>query len=258
LSSGSLAGRIRAFTQDMERAMADETIEWEHGVAHFNSRYPVKYALNYLRLSDPPDTLKAPALIAHAERIMAERNLGHRRVNGWGPDGGPFYEEMGDAGWNRDRLVVMAHDSELRPRPVVEVEAVPFEVLKPSMIAFDTSQDANPNEVATQLAESRSVLLEAADVTFLVARIEDQIAGWCELYVRDGIAQVENVMTFPDFRNRGIASSVVNEALRRGYAAGAEVGFLFADGDDWPKALYEKLGFTTIDHFWEYTQPHDA
>ncbi len=237
--------------------MAQETITWEHGVAHFHSLYPSKYALNYLRLDDP-GTLTVDELIAHCEAIMRPRNLGHRRVNGWGPDGGPFYEEMGEKSWNRDRLIVMAHDTEIRTRPIVDVVELPFDELKPAMVAFDTSEDRNPTEVAVELVESRTAVIEAVDTTFLAARIGDAIGGWCELYVRDDVAQVENVMTFPDYRNRGVASSVVNEALRRAYTGGAEIVFLFADSDDWPKELYEKLGFTIVDHFWEYTQPNDS
>jgi ribosomal protein S18 acetylase RimI-like enzyme len=240
----------------MESAMAQETVEWQHGVAHFHSLYPAKYALNYLRLDDPGD-LTVDELISHAERIMGARQLGHRRVNGWGDGGGPFYEEMGEEGWTRDRLIVMAHGGEIRTRPVVEVVEFSFEDIMPAMIAFDSAEDQNPTEIAVQLVESRAAVMQAVDTTFLAARIDDEIGGYCELYLGDGIAQVENVMTFPDYRNRGIASSVVNEALRRAYAGGAEVAFLFADSDDWPKELYEKLGFTVVDHFWEYTQPSE-
>ncbi|MFP5299092.1 MAG: GNAT family N-acetyltransferase, partial [Actinomycetota bacterium] len=115
------------------------------------------------------------------------------------------------------------------------------------------SQDQNTLEVSEQLANSRRCLLQAADITFLVSRIERQIAGWCEVYVRDSVVQVENVMTFPEFRNRGIASSLVNAGLRLGYSAGADLGFLIADDEDWPKLLYSKLGFAPVGHMHEFT-----
>ena len=67
-----------------------------------------------------------------------------------------------------------------------------------------------------------------------------------ELYVHEGIAQVESVDTLEEFRGRGVARNIVLRAASEGRAAGAEMVFIEADADDWPKQLYERLGFEHV------------
>jgi predicted GNAT family acetyltransferase len=60
------------------------------------------------------------------------------------------------------------------------------------------------------------------------------------------VAQIEDVATLPAFRNRGLARAVVLEAAALARASGAELVFLVADENDWPKDLYGRLGFDQI------------
>lgn len=246
--------RIRAFVSAMEHATATHVEPWERGVAFFNTDYPIKYAFNFLRCDDPMGA-SAAELIDAADRIQGGGGLAHRRVNGFeGMDA--LAAGFKGAGWSASRLTFMVHDGDLRPRGTAAVEEVDLDEFIPAMVRWDITEDNNAPEVAEQLAASRRALLAAADVTFLVSRIEGEIAGWCEVYVRDSVVQVENVMTFSTFRNRGIASSLVNEGLRLGYSKGAGLGFLIADDEDWPKELYSKLGFSQAGLMWEYTLAH--
>ena len=50
----------------------------------------------------------------------------------------------------------------------------------------------------------------------------------------------------PAHRGNGYATAVVLRAAREARAEGADLVFLVADGDDWPKELYRKLGFDTV------------
>ena len=58
-------------------------------------------------------------------------------------------------------------------------------------------------------------------------------------------------MTLPEFRNRGLARSVVSKAIEEGRRIGADLVFLTADANDWPKELYRKLGFDEIGYLYE-------
>lgn len=70
--------------------------------------------------------------------------------------------------------------------------------------------------------------------------------AWAKLWLRDGVAQVEDVAVLPEARGRGWGRGVVTAAVRAAEAAGAEVVTIVAEEADWPKALYARLGFRRI------------
>jgi predicted GNAT family acetyltransferase len=76
--------------------------------------------------------------------------------------------------------------------------------------------------------------------------VHDEIVSWADLYVAQGVGQVEDVATKEEHRGKGYASAVVLRAAEEARAEGADLVFLVADGDDWPKELYGKLGFDTV------------
>jgi ribosomal protein S18 acetylase RimI-like enzyme len=73
--------------------------------------------------------------------------------------------------------------------------------------------------------------------------------SYTDLYLRGGDAQVEDVGTLPEHRGRGYASAVVLAAVEEARRAGAELIFLFADAEDWPKELYRRLGFDELGYY---------
>jgi len=81
------------------------------------------------------------------------------------------------------------------------------------------------------------------------------VAGMCELYVHDRVAQVEHVDTLEEFRGRGIASSLVLRAVSEARTVGADLVCIDADLDDWPINLYRRLGFVDLGCSWAFTKP---
>ena len=80
--------------------------------------------------------------------------------------------------------------------------------------------------------------------------------GYCELRLRDGVAQIEDVEVLERFRGRGLGRAIVQHALDEGRAS-ADVVFLEALADDWPRELYARLGFVAVDRSDLYTRlPH--
>jgi ribosomal protein S18 acetylase RimI-like enzyme len=84
------------------------------------------------------------------------------------------------------------------------------------------------------------------DARFFAVSTDGAIASYGDLYIDGDIAQVEDVATMPEQRGRGYASAVVLRAVEEARAAGAELIFLVADAEDWPKDLYRRLGFDEI------------
>ena len=59
-------------------------------------------------------------------------------------------------------------------------------------------------------------------------------------------AWVEDVYTVPEARGRGYARTLVTHAAELAISEGHDLTFIIADDDDWPKHLYEKVGFRPI------------
>lgn len=100
-------------------------------------------------------------------------------------------------------------------------------------------------DVWRQLGERVQTVTRAATPTFLgVRRADGGVVARADLYLRDGVAQVEEVITDPAERGHGHARALVLQAVHCAREQGAHTVFLQADADDWPKELYRRLGFT--------------
>jgi predicted GNAT family acetyltransferase len=77
--------------------------------------------------------------------------------------------------------------------------------------------------------------------------VEDgEVVSSAQLYSDGSTAQVEEVATMPAYRGRGHAKALVTRAVGEAVADNHEFIFLVADGDDWPKKLYTRLGFEEV------------
>jgi predicted GNAT family acetyltransferase len=107
------------------------------------------------------------------------------------------------------------------------------------------------------LSAFRNVLAERARARFFVVRDGNEIVAIAELYPLGDVAQVEAVYTLEAFRGRGFGRAVVLVAAKAARDAGADLVFLNADDEDWPKALYGKLGFDELGRFWSFVKSPD-
>ena len=93
-----------------------------------------------------------------------------------------------------------------------------------------------------------------AGARYFAVELDGELASYCELYLHEGVAQVEDVNTLEAFRNRGAGRAVVLGAIAEARAAGADLIWLLADADDWPRHLYAKLGFVQVGGAWQFTK----
>jgi len=245
--------RCVAFQRALRRRQAARVVETPVGEALFEDALPLVYDLNLIAVS-PGLSASAAELAAEADRVQGSAGLGHRKLaideDPLAIAVAPGFRELG---WDQQPLVVMPHRGGGREVGTTAVEEVSRAELEPAWAAGIRAGGLK-GDVVRQLVEAKSVTERAADVRFFATRAAGEVASYCELYSRDGIAQIEAVMTLPAHRRRGLASAVVVRALEESRAAGNELTFLVAEEADWPKELYRKLGFEIEGRIWAFSR----
>jgi GNAT superfamily N-acetyltransferase len=168
--------------------------------------------------------------------------------------------DLARAGYGGDRLIVMAlRRPGDRTAAAAPAEEIDLATLRPALeVVLRREPWATTENIVRVLADFRGELQRHAGARFFAARVDGEIAAMCELYERGPIAQIEDVNTLEEFRNRGLARAVVGRAAEAAVVGGAELVFLHALDDDWPKELYAKLGFDPIGYVWSFVRPSGA
>lgn len=98
---------------------------------------------------------------------------------------------------------------------------------------FKTAQIAHHRH----LAETLGVWLGAFD--------GDRLAGSCGIFPVEDVARYQDVAVSPEYRKRGIARRLIADAARYARAHfGSRRLVIVAAADDFPRLMYERLGFT--------------
>jgi RimJ/RimL family protein N-acetyltransferase/predicted GNAT family acetyltransferase len=244
--------RIRSFRRDLQRRAAERVVETAHGVAYLADSTPEVYDHNYLSVEEP--AVSASALAADADAVLADRL--HRRVIA--EQGTPgLAEEFAGMRYTLSSHLVLAHVRE--PDQLVDTSAireVTLEDILPARTEAILRESWGSDDIAVQLNEAKRHVVAAVRTRFFAAIAAGDVAGWCELRVRDEVAQIEDVEVLAEHRGQGLGRAVVQHALTEGHRS-AEVVFLEALADDWPRELYAKLGFLSVDRRDVYTRlPH--
>lgn len=239
----------RAF--DFQRLMLDRTstrtlpLPW--GTAFYNDDFPLRYDSNTAIVDRPLGAATADDVVATLDEAFD--GYRHREVQlSSVDDADAIAMGMAEHGFAIERLLVMAHLREPDRAPDL---SAPDEIDAGAMRPFRIESTAREPwgtepEVQATLADFLALLADRVGARFFGQRIDGELAGACELYIDGDVAQVENVDTLEEYRQRGVARNVVLRAVQEARAAGATFVFLFADADDWPRHLYARLGFDEI------------
>lgn len=232
---------------------------FDFGTAYFNSDYPISYAHNFLYIDRAPESISGAELAAIADRLQGEAGLEHRAV--WVEDdelGKRLNDEFEALGWTwREHLVIMVagRDSD-RGVDTSIVEQVSYETVRPVIVEMTSREPwADSEETVRMLVDRRRLTARATNVRHFVIRSEGTIASVTDLYSDGRTAQIEDVGTLEEYRNRGYARAVVSKALEIAKSERHDLIWLVADDNDWPKELYRKLGFDAVARYWEFTRP---
>ena len=245
--------RAEAFCAWFQERCADRIEPFEYGRAFFNSSFPVVWDLNLMNVEMPGAS--SAALIHIADRLQGGAGLEHRKIRVSAvKEGERLAPGFDAAGWEASRIVIMSHarEPDRRPAPGTASEVTSAELQRFRAETTRRSPHATSAEVVRQLVDKNRVFAAAGNGRYFAARRDGAIVSGCDLYSDGTIAQIEDVETLEEARGRGLARAVVLAALDAAVAAGNEFVFLLADDADWPKGLYERLGFVPAGHRHEF------
>jgi ribosomal protein S18 acetylase RimI-like enzyme len=247
-SDPKLLRRFLEFELSLVRDSSETVEEFDWGRLIYNPKSDAIWSSNYLEVHSTD--LGAEALAALAEEVQAPRGIEHRDIVPVDPAYAdrlvPGFREL--SGWEIMRGVYMVlareFDGEVKPAREVPREAV--EGVRRAV----AEDDPDFTREAIEQRPLRDARLDAVGSgRWFAAPAEGEPGSACVLYERDGVGQVETVITKPEARNRGLATAVVLAAVRASRRAGHELTFIVADADDWPWRLYEKLGFDRVGEY---------
>lgn len=246
--------------------VADSVIQVSGGWAIRTPSLPDVWSLNYIRLAKPVPHSKALEI---ADEHLSDLTYRHVVLEHPQLDCTRLDPLLGE-GFTTDREVVMA----IAPGDMMAMSRGDAMAITPDA-ADAISPFVEPRATVTELDEQAMLELverwvsddhrvSSLEVTHqLVEASRREGRGWHErrfgIAADDGepkaitklrsdgrTAQVEDVYTVPDARNRGFARTLVAHAVDVARGAGHEVIFIVADDNDWPKHLYASLGFRPI------------
>jgi ribosomal protein S18 acetylase RimI-like enzyme len=247
--------RIVAMSRRNDAATSTHTAAWDLGTVYLQEDFPKRWDSNYLRVERPLGDATVATLRTAADELLG--HLGHREiVVEDGTAGAELADGFAELGWEVDRLLVMTLRRERDRAPALAAREVTFDEMRPVAVAANLeSHGGMALDAAEMLADFDRVALDRTGVRFFLADVVGEPAAMTELYVHEGVAEIDAVHTLSAFRNRGGARAAVGAAIDAGRAAGADLVWLVADADDWPRELYTKLGFDPIGEWWQFTKP---
>ena len=220
---------------------------FEFGIAYLDEEHPERYYSSFLRVDARREGLTAEGLAAAAERILGHPRFVHRMVvvndERVAEELIPRFEQLG---YRTSWSVVMSNRRPPDRAGEMPVREVPFAEVRALIRETYLEDGGVPDDLADGFTRQQGKREGTIGARSFVADVDGQHAGSCELYVDGPDAQVEHVGTLERYRGRGVARSVVLRAVEEARLAGASRVFILADEDDWPKRLYERLGFDRI------------
>jgi GNAT superfamily N-acetyltransferase len=244
--------RAIEFSRAFDRRRVERIVRTPHGEALLTPSLPLVYHRNHLSVDLSADA-SADALIAEADAVFGPAGYRFRKITIDDELGARVAPRFPELGWKVEELVVQLYRG---PKPDVDasiVDEVTGADLEPLWVeGMRESPEISAEEEIRQLVAAQHARRSGAEVRYFAARVDELIASYCELFLADGVGQVESVMTLERFRKRGLAKAVVARALEESLAADTELTFIVADAHDFPKNLYAKLGFVTAGRMWDF------
>ena len=244
--------RALSFLHRMEVRAVDRVEAFPCGASLFTDGLPLVWDANHVHLRRPwPGT--AGDLHAELRKALDERGLAHQMVvTHHEEDARRLEPGLRALGYVREVHAVMALRRKAGRTASAPVEDVHIQVV--SAIRASAGSDLPPesDEAVDQILRWGRQVHERLGDRWLAA-FADGVPAACARVLSDGsTGQVEDVVTLPQRRNAGLATSVVLGAIERLHAEGADLVLIVVDRDSGPLALYRDLGFdplTTITRF---------
>ena len=245
--------RIHRFEHEVEMA-GTKKVPSPLGFGVITPELPLRHDSNYLFVDRPVDAREA---MAEADRVLGGEGYDHRVIITFDDAiGETLRPQLKALGWRTMRHVFMVQRREAEKggdRSIVK--EVDHTALRPGRTREILAQPWGTPVVAEQILDAKVLIGRLAETRFFGVEIDGEIVAWTDLYVAQGVAQIEDVATLREHRERGYATAVVLRAIEVGRALGADLVFLVADEEDWPKVLYRRLGFDAVGRLYKFAKP---
>jgi ribosomal protein S18 acetylase RimI-like enzyme len=235
--------RAAAFEELIRDRCVERVVETRFGPALFNDTLSTIWSLNVLR-AERPDDATADEIAAEADHVQA--GLAHRRVIL--PPGAAVLEEgFRQLGWKPDHFLFMVYRGGGEPADTARVEEIEPGRLRRLREEIIREWQPDADEKTVSDMNAANLLQVKAANSRIFGIVEDgEVVSSAQLFSDGGTAQVEDVATLPAYRGRGHAKALVTRAVEEAVAGNHEFIFLVAEGDDWPRKLYNRLGFEEV------------
>jgi ribosomal protein S18 acetylase RimI-like enzyme len=245
--------RIHRFEREIEMA-GTRTVSSPLGAGVLTDELPLPHSANYLLIDHAADANEA---IAEADRILGDAGRNYRVIVTLDDAlGTRLRSAFSERGWRLRREVFMVqHRTPEKDANLSLVREVDHSALRTGRKREILGYEWGTPELAEQILDTKILLGERAETRFFGVEVDGEIVAWSDLYVAQGVAQVEDVATLREHRGRGYATALVLRAAGEGRKLGADLVFLVADDEDWPKELYARLGFDEVGYLHRFTKP---
>jgi GNAT superfamily N-acetyltransferase len=249
--SSRLCDLILEQLRDTVWSLADEVKDVGPGWVSRAPSLPDVWAVNQLHITRAASPAEVMAL---AEQHQGDLSFRHLRVE---PEATARELEtaLHGAGWKIDREVFMALMG--RPNREVPTDAVvPLSDEQMATLMRRWLREDFPDVETERLDQVDDYTRREgklwAERGFGILDDAGAPAAITKLRSRRGIGWVEDVYTVPEQRNRGFARALVTHATTLARSGGHELTFIIADDNDWPKHLYESIGFRRVGTAWTF------
>jgi GNAT superfamily N-acetyltransferase len=178
----------------------------------------------------------AGELAEFAEEALA--GLAHRRID-FDFEPGALRAQFEALGWRCWRIVLMRHEHAPLPTAGHAVEEVTFDATVELQIAWH-AEEYPGRTLGDHLTEAAEVARLRGTRSFAVLEGGKPV-GYSTLERIGNQAEVAEAYVAPERRGNGIGTALTLAAIAAG--RDADDLFIFADDEDRPKRLYERLGF---------------
>jgi ribosomal protein S18 acetylase RimI-like enzyme len=239
---------VKSFWYAMaELGQASKRTPW--GVVQTDARFPLVWEANQACVMEPDPSLSVDEIRSALHPALRRVGAVHEHVEFWETwEESPALKGFRDRDERFDPDVVMVLDES---DPDLDVSAIRVaEVTSPSpefwpwyrrsLHEFETPLS---DDVLDQMIERMRQVLLPGGTRWFTGSLDGSMAGYASLISLAGVAYVDQVVTMPEFRGRGVASACVTATVHAALERGDRAVFLLAGEGGAPQRLYERLGF---------------
>lgn len=241
----------------MELGQRSERTTW--GAVATDDRFPLVWDANTAAVLAADDGLDVEAIRAALVPALHQAGAHAEHVEFWETSvESPALKEYRRSGERPDPDVAMVFDGPLpEPPATVRVE----ELTDPDGSFWPWYRDSlrefgvelSDDVLDQMVGRTREVFLPAG-MRWFVGFVGNEPVGYTSVISLEGTGYLDNVVTMPAYRRRGIASGTVTAAVAASQRAGDDHVFLLAERAGDPQRLYERLGFRVAARIESFTR----